>query len=62
MAEAGIKDILIATNIIGAARSGRLAALQRRTPLKVCADNVFAVNLYADAGRDADRPMIVVIE
>ena len=62
MAEAGIKDILIATNIIGAARSGRLAALQRRTPLKVCADNPFSVNLYADAGREAERPVIVVIE
>ena len=36
MAEAGIEDILIATNIIGAARSGRLAALQRRMSLKIC--------------------------
>ena len=62
MAEAGIRDILIATNIMGAARSGRLAALQRRTPLKVCADNPFSVNLYANAGRDAERPVIVVIE
>ena len=32
MAAAGITDILIATNIIGAARSGKLAVLQRRTP------------------------------
>ena len=29
MAEAGIDDILIATNILGAARSGRLASLQK---------------------------------
>ena len=28
MSDSGIKDILISTNIIGAARSGRLAALQ----------------------------------
>ena len=62
MAEAGIKDILIATNIIGAARSGRLAALQRRVPLKVCADNPFSLGLYADSGRAADRPVRVVIE
>ena len=41
MADAGITDILIATNIIGAARSGRLAAVQRHTPLKICADNPF---------------------
>ena len=33
MADAGIMDILIATNILGAARSGRLAALQHRLPL-----------------------------
>ena len=35
MARAGIKDILIATNIIGAARSGKLAALQRYVSLKI---------------------------
>jgi D-serine deaminase-like pyridoxal phosphate-dependent protein len=62
MAEAGIKDILIATNIIGAARSGRLAALQRRMPLKICADNPVSLGLYADAGRAAERPVRVVIE
>ena len=62
MAEAGITDILIATNIIGAARSGRLAALQRRMPLKICADNPFSLSLYADAGRAAERPVCVVIE
>ena len=62
MAEAGIKDILIATNIIGAARSGRLATLQRSTPIKICADNPFSLNLYADAGRAAERPVSVVIE
>ena len=33
MAEAGIDDILIATNILGAARSGRLASLGK-LPLK----------------------------
>ena len=30
MADAGITDIVIAPNLLGAARSGRLAALQRR--------------------------------
>ena len=62
MADAGIKDILIATNIIGAARSGRLAALQRRTPLKICADNPVSLGLYADAGRIAERPVCVIVE
>jgi D-serine deaminase-like pyridoxal phosphate-dependent protein len=62
MADAGIEDILIATNIIGAARSGRLAALQRRLPLKVCADNPITLNAYAEAGRVAERPVRVIIE
>jgi len=62
MADAGIEDILIATNIIGAARSGRLAALQRRLPLKVSADNPVSLNAYAKAGRAAERPVRVIIE
>jgi len=62
MAEAGIEDILIATNIIGAARSGRLAALQRRMPLKLCADNPVSLAAYAEAGRAAERPVRVLIE
>ena len=62
MAEAGIEDILIATNIIGAARSGRLAALQRRLPLKICADNPVSLAAYSDAGRAAERPVRVLVE
>ncbi|MGB2122098.1 MAG: alanine racemase [Candidatus Puniceispirillaceae bacterium] len=62
MAQAGIEDILIATNIIGAARSGRLAALQRRLGLKLCADNPVSLAAYAEAGRDAERPIRVLIE
>ena len=62
MADAGIEDILIATNIIGAARSGRLAALQRRLPLKICADNPVSLAAYAEAGKAADRPVRVLVE
>ena len=62
MADAGIEDILIATNIIGAARSGKLAALQRRVPLKVCADNPVSLHAYAEAGRAAERPLRVLVE
>ena len=51
MAAAGITDILIATNILGAARSGRLAALQRQTPLKLCADNPVSLAAYSKAGQ-----------
>ena len=50
MIRAGIQDILIATNIIGAAKSGKLAALLRDVPLKVCADNPISLGAYAEAG------------
>ena len=62
MAKAGIEDILIATNIMGAARSGRLAALQSRISLKVCADNPVSLAAYAEAGCSAGRPVRVLIE
>lgn len=62
MANNGITDIVIATNLIGAARSGRLASLQRRVPLKVCSDNLFSLKAYSDAAREAERPLDVMIE
>ena len=62
MAQAGITDILLATNLIGAARSGRLSALQRQLPLKVCADNPVSLDAYAAAAKAADRPLDVLIE
>ena len=62
MANNGITDIVIATNLIGAARSGRLASLQRRVPLKVCSDSLFSLAAYSDAAREAERPLDVMIE
>lgn len=62
MADAGVDDILIATNLLGAARCGSLAALQRRASLKVCADNPVTLNAYAAAAADAGRPLDVLIE
>lgn len=62
MANAGISDILIATNLLGAARSGRLAALQKRIPLKVCADNPVSLAEYSKAATNANRAIDVVIE
>jgi len=62
MANNGINDIVIATNLIGAARSGRLAVLQKRVPLKVCSDNLFSLTAYSNAAREADRPLDVMIE
>ena len=62
MANAGIKDILIATNLLGAAASGALAALQSRISLKVCADNTYTIKAYSDAARDAGRVLDVLVE
>ena len=62
MAQAGIKDILIATNILGAARSGKLAALHRDMSLKLCADNPVSLAAYAEAGRHAERPVQILVE
>ncbi|MEE9334054.1 MAG: D-TA family PLP-dependent enzyme [Granulosicoccaceae bacterium] len=62
MANAGITDILIATNLLGAARSGRLAALQKRLPLKVCGDNPVSLAEYSKVATNANRALDVVIE
>ncbi len=62
MVDAGITDIVIATNLLGAARSGRLAKLQARTPVTACADNPVTLNAYAKAAADAERPLDVLIE
>jgi len=62
MADAGITDILIATNVLGAARSGSLGALQTQVALKVCADNPVSLDAYAAAAQQAGRAMDVLIE
>ncbi len=62
MVDAGITDIIIATNLLGAAKSGRLAALQRRVPLKVCADNPVSLAEYSKAATDAGRALDLMIE
>lgn len=62
MADAGITDIIIATNILGAARSGRLAALQKKVALKICADNPYSLAEYSKAAASAGRVLDVLIE
>ena len=62
MAAAGITDILIATNLLGAAASGALAALQSRITLKVCADNAYSISAYSEAASDAGRILDVLVE
>ena len=62
MVDGGIGDIVVSYNLIGAARSGRLAKLLQRAPVKVCADNPVTLAAYAEAGRDAGRVVDVMIE
>jgi len=62
MAEAGITDIIIATNLLGAAKCGELASLQSQVALKVCADNAVSLAAYSDAAIEANRPLDVLIE
>ena len=62
MADAGIRDIVVSYNLIGAARSGRLSELLKRTPVKVCADNPVTLDVYAEAGRRVEREVGVLVE
>ncbi len=62
MANAGIEDILVSYNLIGAARSGRLAALRKRADVTICADNPVTLAAYAEAAAAAEAPIGVVIE
>lgn len=63
MADAGIGDIFISYNILGAAKLDRLAALQRRVErLAVAADNPETVAGYAARFADPGLPLQVVVE
>jgi D-serine deaminase-like pyridoxal phosphate-dependent protein len=62
MADGGVDDILVSYNLIGAARSGRLAALRRRLDLTICADNPVTLAAYAEAAAQAEADIGVAIE
>jgi D-serine deaminase-like pyridoxal phosphate-dependent protein len=66
MLDAGIRDILICYNVLGAARSSRLATLLKRcddgVDMKIAADNAVSLAAYAEAGEAAGRPVGVMIE
>ena len=62
MADAGIDDILITYNIVGARKLTRLRALAERVTLAVVADNATVVDGYADAFAGAARPLTVFVE
>ena len=63
-ADAGFDDILISYNIFGEEKEARLAALLRRSPVRltVAADNPVTLAGLSRAGVAAGRPVGVVIE
>lgn len=61
MADAGLSDIFLPYNILGAAKLDRLAALNARVRLAVTADSTVTVAGYA-ARFTADAPLRVLVE
>lgn len=62
MADAGIDDIFLPYNIIGAEKLHRLRRLAARVRLAVTADSLFAVEGYGHAFADAAEPLRVLVE
>jgi D-serine deaminase-like pyridoxal phosphate-dependent protein len=62
MADAGINDILLTFNVVGAHKLARLANLARRTGIKVVADNLAVVEGLAQAAQEAGRSIEVMVE
>lgn len=62
MADAGITDMLLTFNILGDQKLQRLAALARRTGIKVVADNDVVVEGLGRAGEAAGRDIDVLVE
>lgn len=62
MAEAGIGDILIPYNILGAAKLARLKALHERIVVSVAADSDVTIDGYAQTFADPAHPLPVLVE
>lgn len=62
MADAGITEMLMTFNILGAPKLRRLAALARRTNISTVADNAVVVEGLGQAGREAGRDITVLVE
>jgi D-serine deaminase-like pyridoxal phosphate-dependent protein len=62
MADHGITDMMLTFNVTGAAKIARLAALMRRTTIKVVADNDAILDGLDDAASLAGRPLDVLVE
>lgn len=62
MADHGIADLLLAYNIVGAAKLERLAALARRTAIRVVADNSLILEGLSYAAKRGGRSLGVLVE
>ena len=62
LADAGLTDLLIANQVVGPAKLARLAALARRTDLRVCVDHPDNVDALSRAMRDAGATLGVLVE
>jgi len=62
MADAGISDMLVTFNILGAAKLARLTSLMKRTDISVVADNSVVVAGLGEAARAAGRDLSVLVE
>ncbi len=62
LADAGIKDILVANQIIGAKKLGRLCELSRRAKVRVCVDDAGNVAEMGQVARAAGVVLDVLVE
>jgi D-serine deaminase-like pyridoxal phosphate-dependent protein len=54
LVEAGIGDVLVSNEVVGAAKIARLAALSRRAKIGVCVDHPDALRALAESGARCD--------
>jgi D-serine deaminase-like pyridoxal phosphate-dependent protein len=62
MADAGIRDLLLTFNVVGASKLKRLADLARRSDISVVADNETVIQGLGTAGIAAGRDIVVLVE
>lgn len=62
MADAGIDDLFLTTNVLGPAKLARLGAVARRSKLAVVADSETVVDAVAGAAKAAGAKITVLVE
>lgn len=62
MVDAGVADVLVSNEVVGARKLARLAALARRARIGVCVDDTANVRALADAAQRAGATLEVYVE